>query len=177
MSKLKILDPVALSLVFDTEIYILKTDTFSAKQEPVLNQVPKVLIVEAEEKIGYNYLGNNNKSILILINDAEADVIKKDDLDFLLKILKVKELTLEDIAILNITKNTAVNFDSLKSYFGFNKVIMFGVDPKTIAFQNISPNTISTYKDIPVFASWHLNLIRLDKEKKGKIMWKALKEL
>lgn len=179
MSSLQTDDLIALSLLINEDIYALK-------DEETLKKLPETLVKTVEtasaEEIKptpapqktFNYLGDNNKYILIVVKEASADFLAPSDLGFLLKILAAKKLELSDVAIINIEKITAPNFDDLKDFFAFNKVITFGINPQTLHIEGAVANKKSIFKDIPILGTWDLPKLQADKIKKATF-WEALK--
>jgi hypothetical protein len=73
-----------------------------------------------------NYLGSNEKNILIVVNTADAVYMDDADLTFLTNILSACNLSLADVAILNWhNKETVSAVPKLKS----KHVILFGISP------------------------------------------------
>ncbi|MBU2267770.1 MAG: hypothetical protein KKB15_06585 [Bacteroidetes bacterium] len=109
MNPLQSNDFIALSLLINEEIYSVREDKDRPKVIETSNDEPKELDKEIEsvnEEVekGFNYLGENNKYILIIVKEASANFLQPNDLSFLLKILVAKKLELNDVAILNLEK-------------------------------------------------------------------------
>jgi hypothetical protein len=191
MKNLQTNDLMALSFLIDDEIYITKDKSaihtikeesqFSSKEQSIEN-ITSDVIIEKEEilsistltKTGYKYLGENNKYILIIVKEPEADFLKPTDLNFLLKVLTAKKLELDDVAIINTEKNESLNFDDLKDFFACNKIITFGIDPKSLQITTAVANKSSIFKNTPILGTWDLQKLQLDAKKKG-IFWDELK--
>jgi hypothetical protein len=194
MKNLQTNDLMALSFLIDDEIYITKDKSaihtikeesqFSSKEQSIEN-ITSDVIIEKEEissisaptkptKTGYKYLGENNKYILIIVKEPEADFLKPTDLNFLLKVLTAKKLALDDVAIINTEKNESLNFDDLKDFFACNKMITFGIDPKSLQITTAVANKSSIFKNTPILGTWDLQKLQLDAKKKG-IFWDELK--
>ena len=73
-------------------------------------------------------LGNNQKKVLILVESEETLYLPDNQLNFLLGILAACNLTMEDVAILNIKNYCQRITDELKS----EKVFLFGLQPDQI---------------------------------------------
>jgi hypothetical protein len=194
MKNLQTNDLMALSFLIDEEIYLTKDEkkTIVAKEE--IHQIKKegeievkheLPIVEIKEEIEvlptisapqkeFRYLGENNKYILIIVKEPEVDFLKPADLTFLLKILSAKKLTLDDVAIINTEKNGPLDFDHLKNFFACNKIITFGINPKTLQITTAIANKTSIFKNTPVLGTWDLPKLQSD-EKKKSIFWDELK--
>jgi hypothetical protein len=125
-------------------------------------------------KKDFKYLGENNKYILIIVKEPAVDFLKRDDLTFLLKILAAKKLELNDVAIINTEKNDALNFEDLKDFFACNKIITFGIDPKSLQITSAVANKKSVFKNISILGTWDLTRLQQDVNKKT-IFWNEFK--
>ena len=80
----------------------------------------------------YLTLGNNQKKVLILVESEETLYLPDNQLNFLLGILAACNLTMEDVAILNIKKNPSVNYQRITDELKSEKVFLFGLQPDQI---------------------------------------------
>lgn len=185
MNDLQSNDLMALSFLINEEIYCIKDEIILPKE----NLIPQKIEVKIEEVIpqviaeevpsvqkvtDFRYLGENNKYILIVVKEPSFDFLKQDDLGFLLKILAAKKLELKDVAIINTEKNQDLNFDDLKAFFAFSKIITFGINPQILQIEGAVANKKSIFKDTPVLGTWSLAILQQDVKKKG-IFWDQLK--
>lgn len=172
-----ITESIQIAETIKQEIIIVaeKTEEYNTKTEentvPIIPKVePKTAIVNQD----YKYLGDNNKYILIIVNEANFDFLNKKDLAFLTKVLSAKKLDINDVAIINLTKYPSLNFDELKSFFGFNKLVTFGINPKILKVEGSVPNKKFMFKDVAILGTW--DLFKLDEDvKKKTIFWNELK--
>jgi hypothetical protein len=185
-------DPIALSLLLTEELYVIDKPDFvelkvedtkdekeNISQEPLINpiEIPVINNItdpKPSSKPAYEYLGENNKSFLVVINNTEKDFLAKADLEFLLKIIKAKGLVLEDIAILNKAKYKNLSFDNLKEFFAFNKMLTFGINPKEFGVVGIESNKKCNFKNTTILGTWDLSLLNSDVKKKTTF-WNELK--
>lgn len=122
-------------------------------------------------------LGNNRRHILILVESEETLYLPDDQLNFLLGILAACNLTMEDVAILNIKKNNSVSYKSLTNELKCEKLFLFGVNPGQIElpldFPNyqIQPYNHQLYLTAPPLSHFHDN-----KAEKTKL-WNCLKQI
>lgn len=198
MDSLNTAHPLALSILLNEDLYVIEpvetiqnTEVITAHKEepkiavenktviPVLQNVP----VEAQEqakpqavssKPVFNYLGDNNKYLLIIVNDTTHQFINDKDLAFLLKILAAKKLDLHDIAILNTHNYTDLTFKDLKDYFACNKILTFGINPKLLQIQGITANKAGEFDGVKILGTWALPLLDTDVKKKT-VYWNELK--
>ena len=194
MNSIQTQNPIALSLLINEDIYripepaenidlAVADETENVVVESHENKVlitEKLPIVVLSEPIivkpAYKYIGENLKSILILVNELETDILKKEDLLALNKMLAARKLEQKDVAILNIHKNTHLTFQELKDFFGFNKLLLFGINPTDLGISGIVANQICTFQNTQVLGTWHIKQMQLD-EKKKLTFWTEMKKL
>ena len=157
-----------------TLIGIEKPKSVETKSEPKVDQIPAEKNIEKRQTTDFKYLGENNKYILIVVKEPSFDFLKQDDLGFLLKILAAKKLELKDVAIINTEKHSSLNFDDLKVFFAFNKVVTFGINPQILQIEGAVANKKSIFKETQILGTWSLAILQQD-EKKKAIFWDMLK--
>ncbi len=179
MENLRTDNLIALSFLIDEEIYVVKDEVKNTAQHLEVSNVdieniPIVEVPILKPQKDFLYLGDNNKYILIIVKEASVDFLKRDDLTFLLKILSAKKLELTDVAIINTEKNGPIHFDALKDFFACNKIITFGIDPKSLEITGATANKKSTFKNTPILGTWDLAKLQKDVSKKT-IFWTEFK--
>lgn len=125
----------------------------------------------------FEFLGNNAKQIVLLVEETEQKYLIEDDLSFLSKILAAVNKTLADVAILNCYNNPSVNYDNLMEHLKPAKIIFFAVKAEDLGF----PLQFATYKPQnyngqTYLASESLKTLQVNVEDK-KLFWAALKQL
>lgn len=193
MNNLLSQNPIAVSLLINENIYKIKTPNLAfadvittpivtiEAEELKANIPPKTLTeppaqLPISDKPSYIYTGDNHKSILIMVNEPEAETLTKYDLMALNKLLAARKLEIKDVALLNIQKNTHLEFSLLKDFFGFNKLLLFGINPKELGIIGMVANQIFILEGIPILGTWHLKQMQLD-EKKKLTFWTEFKKL
>jgi hypothetical protein len=124
-----------------------------------------------------NFLGNNEKKILIVSNENDAVFLTDQHLNFLMNILDACKLGLADVAIVNWKNLDEDQKQSLTSAVSARFVIMLGIDPVSLGlpvnfpqFQTQEFNRL-TYMHAPV-----LGVIENDVALK-KQLWASLRRL
>ncbi len=180
--------PLAISLLLNEEIYAfdLEHKELPATPQPVPNSIEEVkgeiklppqeerVNPQMEEKPSYKYLGENNKYVLILLNDPESEFINQTDLIFLLKILAAKQLELKDIAIVNLAYYPSASFENLKDFFACNKILTFGINPAVVNIHGLKANQVLEHQGVKFLGTWSLRQMVNDDNKK-KTYWSLLK--
>jgi hypothetical protein len=192
MDSLNTNDPIALSILINEELYFLndieQLKVENSTQEIISPVIEKPITLSAEavknlvsEPVSkplsqpfYNYLGDNNKYLLVVVKSPNDEYLNSKELEFLLKILAAKKLELKDIAIINTEKYAALDFDQLKSYFALSKILTFGINPVSLNISGITANKTGTYKGVKVLGTWTLAQLDADVKKKTTY-WNELK--
>ena len=88
------------------------------------------------------YQGKNGRNVIILINQPEAPEQYKDDLNFLMNVLKACNLGLADIAIINLASQNIV-YTAIKEQLKALHIFLFDVDAAAIKL----PFSIPAFQD------------------------------
>ena len=128
--------------------------------------------------VHYHYLGENNKYILILIDQPlKSEIIRATDLLLLEKTLAALKLELRDVAIVNLQQCESLHFKSLKEFFSCNKVIGFGIELAKIGIEKEVPiNTVFRIEDCPFLLASSLEELSSNQAQKV-IWWSAMKSI
>jgi hypothetical protein len=132
-------------------------------------------IVEPKKTQEFNYIGENNKYFLILIDDASAKEISSVHKEMLLKIMAAKGLELRDLAVLNLHLFPDTKIQELKEFFSCNKLVLFGINPQRIALPSISSNKVESHQSIKLFSTYSMDEMINDVNKK-KEFWAIMKD-
>ena len=132
-------------------------------------------IVEPKKAQEFNYIGENNKYFLILIDDASAKEISATHKEMLLKIMAAKGLELRDLAVLNLHLFPDTKIQELKEFFSCNKLVLFGINPQRIALPSISSNQVENHYSIKLFSTYSMDEMINDVNKK-KEFWAVMKD-
>ena len=163
---------------------IANESTTLAKQE-IASEATKVseqvVIPSAEQALSavhYNYLGENNKYILILIDQPlKNEIIASKDLLLLEKTLAALKLELRDVAIVNLQQCEELHFKSLKEFFSCNKVLGFGIELAKIGIEKeVAINTVFRIEDCPFLLASSLEELSNNQAQKV-IWWSAMKSI
>jgi DNA polymerase III psi subunit len=123
-----------------------------------------------------SYQGKNNKQVVILVDQPEAEYTTVEQDLLLRNILTAMQLNLQDIALVNAAHNDTIDMESLKKV-GCSKLIGFGINAARLAIgAKFETNTIIENKGISFLFSYSLNELQHDKEKK-MTLWRSLKAL
>ncbi len=162
-------DPGALLYMFGESIYNIKETT---DNQPVSNTNTSI------SSPSFDYLGENNKYILVLIHNPQSEkIIAKEDHELLLKTLKALSLDMRDIALVNIAHQTNKHLNDYKSYFSPSKLVGFGISTEDLQLEKtVSRNVIQSIADVKILLTDSLAQLAKDQEAKT-LWWKAMKTL
>ena len=138
----------------------------------------KQINTDSLKEENFNYLGDNLKHILILVKDIESVHLNDPDLNFLTGILSACKLTIADVAILNMQRNTSTNLERIISYFCPNTIISFDFTLSQITDLQINNSKYEIHKinQTPFLNSSALHYVSNNVDEKKKL-WGCLKTM
>ena len=120
-------------------------DQHEANPEPVIAQAPAVVAEAVPEPavaeaaavaetapvietpvLGFNYLGKNAKGFLIICHYQDLDSMDEKHLAALTSTLQRKELSLDDVAIVNLAKHAGSTVRQIHSFFKPSRLLILG---------------------------------------------------
>ncbi len=131
-----------------------------------------------ETKNLVEYLGENKKNIVIIVEDKEVVFITDEKLQLLTNLLQACNLSLADVAIINIA-NKNLNYSTIKKELQFNNLLMMGINIKQFELPLIfSKNKVQQFNNSNLLITENLsdllgNSTEVKTEKKA--LWNALK--
>lgn len=139
-------------------------------------------IVEDEKKQpirnSLEFLGENNKSIVIIVEDNEAVFIGDEKLQLLTNLLQACNLSLADVAIINIA-NKKLNYASIKEAVPFENLLMMGISIKPFELPLIfSKNKVQQFNNTNLLITENLSKLIGDTAEvktEKRALWNALK--
>ena len=142
----------------DEKIESVETDQEATVEEPV----SEYAVAES-----LSYKGGNEKGILILVSDPTTEFLNEKDLAYLIKILGSVKLGLEDVAIINVERQS--QYDSLEHDFG-----LIFTDKHQFAMQSPDKYAEITLSRKKIIFSDSLEMVAGSVELRTKL-WQALK--
>jgi hypothetical protein len=123
-----------------------------------------------------SFLGNNQKNILIVVNEPNAVFLKDDDLALLTGILSACKLSLADTAIVNVS-HAPVDYKILQEQFKPSVFLIFGTDLKQLDLPLHFPQfQLQSYNGQKLLSAPSLSIMSIDVPLK-KQLWTILKQL
>ncbi len=151
----------------------------------VLQELFKKSLIDSETVQSVTYtkkkepliLGKNKKRITIIVNDDEALYLPDEQLNFLLEILSACNLTLEDVALINIKKDETLSYKIITNDLKAEKIFLFGIEPSKIELPVQFPNYQAQKFNNQLYLSAPLlTKLQNDKAEKTKL-WLCLKQI
>ncbi|WP_069660186.1 hypothetical protein [Arcticibacter eurypsychrophilus] len=165
MSDLKATDLSALRYLMTDDIYVVREDP-----------LPEITNEKEEQHITFEYLGENNKFLLLLINDQTHSNLQSQELEALQKILSAKRMSLKDIAIVNQRKYPNSGWKELKNYFACSSIVLFGIEPTAIQIRKLPLNAITEFEGMQILATYSFTDMMVNEDKKREF-WNQMKKL
>ena len=124
-----------------------------------------------------SFLGSNQKNIALVVNAETSIYLPDDELNFLLGILTACKLSMADIALINVTKNSGLNYTTITESLKAEKIFLFGLDAESLELPLQFPHyQIQHYNSQVYLSAVSLTELQKDKEEKMKL-WNCLKNI
>ncbi len=122
-------------------------------------------------------LGNNQKNILLIVNNPDIVYLADNELTFLTGILGACKLTLADVAIVNQNNHPEMAYKELITHFKSRIVLLFDVEPATFGLPMSFPQyQLQSFAGNTFLFSPSLRELENDRVEKSKL-WVCLKRL
>jgi hypothetical protein len=174
----KIENPVALSFIFDEEVYLLNTDkqyyTTLAEpetsiQENVIESVPSKPVVD------FKFWGGNKKNFLVISSYRDEEFINGAHLTALENTLKRRDLLPDDIAIFNISNFSGTTIDELQARFKPQRIMILGKDISVGGLDGLTFNSICNRANCSVLYTFSFDEMMNSNDNK-KAFWEQVKQ-
>ncbi len=127
--------------------------------------------------IGWKYLGDYKKNILLVVRYAAATYIPDEQLNFLTSVLGACKLSLGDIAILNLTNAPSVLHKDIQNKFKSSVMILFGLVPEDLEMPvNFPEFQVQAFNNCTFLHTPALEKLEIDKVLKSKL-WVCLRKI
>ena len=100
----------------------------------VSNNTEKPVHVPPGEQDKIAVLGNNGKSVTVIVRTADHAYLSDAEMELLTKILAACHLNLADVAIINAHGNPTVNYRNITNQLAPKYILFFGLEPDEIDF-------------------------------------------
>ncbi len=132
---------------------------------------------ETTELQSWKFLGSNEKKILVVIKTTEAVHLLDNELTFLTGILTACNLTLADVAIINLNNHPDASYKEVTAYFSSKVILLFDLDPADFGLPMSFPHyQVQSFAGNSILYSPSLKALENNKVEKSKL-WVSLKKL
>ena len=129
------------------------------------------------KKAEWSFLGRNEKSVLLIVNEKDTAFLEDDDLKFLMGVLTACKLSMADVALVNFFKCPDLNYEGIGKQFKPDKIIFFGVEPTELDFPLQFPQyKLQQYNNQTYLCAPTLKTLAAQKDQKV-LLWGCLKTL
>ncbi|RYE36032.1 MAG: hypothetical protein EOP42_04840 [Sphingobacteriaceae bacterium] len=160
-------------------LQILMNDDLYLSREDLQNSFPAKITVETElvtieEPVQpeISFTGKNLKNILVL---TDAPVLE-NHLKALENTLLRKQLSLDDVALVDFSANANLTYQNLHTSFMPQKLILFGLNPARINLSETVLNQIVCIDDLEILHTYSFDEMLGNKDK-TKAFWEPMKNL
>lgn len=160
----------ALRILMNDDLYLSQADLFLENTIPVLAEPEPILSEPAAPEI--QFLGKNQQHFLILTNAP----IQENHLKALESTLLRKQLTLDDVALLDFSVQNTLTFQQLDASFMPQKLVLFGLKPETLDLAEVEFNQVKSVDHMQVLHTYSFEEMLGNKEK-TKAFWEPMKNL
>ncbi|MBI2729703.1 MAG: hypothetical protein HYX40_02955 [Sphingobacteriales bacterium] len=141
-----------------------------------LDESPATIPVKQENNATIKFLGENKKSILILVQDPASPFLNETSFNLLLNILTACKLNMGDVALINNSKLSAELSEVLKK-LSAKTVLLFGIEAREMNLPIDFPHyQVQKHGSITYLSSNDFEGLEADKQQKGKL-WLCLKKI
>ncbi|HTG56304.1 MAG TPA: hypothetical protein VL943_08560 [Niabella sp.] len=132
---------------------------------------------EPEPTIEWRSLGSNQRGILVAVNYENITNLPDPQLEFLMQLLKACQLSLNDVALININNYPQVAHTSILGQFNTKVVLLFGITVQDWGFPfQTPPYQVQSFSGYTIMHAPALHDLQNDKPAKG-LLWAALKNI
>ncbi len=132
--------------------------------------------IENNTTLPFKYLGKNNKLVTIIIEDEENLHISDIDLAFLTSLLNACKLSLNDVSIINVSKQK-IDILQIQQHLNTKYLLIFGVTSTLLEIPMVFPEYhIHNFSETQILLSHKLTELQKNIAYK-KQLWDCLKKM
>lgn len=164
------LTPYLLTQLYPNKLVVPDGNTSASPKQEGKPQTPN-------EMPAWKFLGNNEKKVLIGVHYDNAVHLPDAQLEFLMQLLKACQLSLNDVAVINLNNHPDYQYDELLRYFQSQVIFLFGLTAQQFGFPFEVPQyQIQQFANYTVLHAPALEVLQPDKAAKTQL-WAALKKI
>ncbi|MFD1257099.1 hypothetical protein ACFQ3S_09850 [Mucilaginibacter terrae] len=147
----------------------MEADTTTASASPTTSA-----IIEQTYAPTFKYLGNNQKSFLILTHYPAEQFIAEAHLTALLNTVTRLNFSQDDVAIVNLSANPAVSWPQLADFFNPAKLLVLGAAALPAQMPNLNQNEVQQLNACLALYTFSFDEMMGNKEN-TKAFWNQIK--
>ncbi len=161
----------ALQILMNDDLYLTQADL---QQESFVAAFvePEIVISEKPVAREIKFIGKNLQNFLILTEG----LIQDNHLKALESTLLRKQLSLDDVAIVNFSAHDNLSFEELNASFMPQKLVLFGLNPETINLPKTELNQLTSFNNCRILYTYSFDEMLGNKEK-TKAFWEPMKNI
>lgn len=161
----------ALQILMNDDLYLTQADL---QQESFVAALVEPAIIISEEKVTQKieFIGKNLQNFLILTEG----LIQDNHLKALESTLLRKQLSLDDVVIVNFSAQDNLDFEELNASFMPQKLVLFGLNPETINLPKTELNQLTSFDNCRILYTYSFDEMLGNKEK-TKAFWEPMKNI
>jgi hypothetical protein len=140
---------------------------------PVVEEQFIITNVKPELKPAFTFSGKKGE-LLILVHYTDHEFIRETHLSALDSILKRKNLSVADVTILNMAKNTGTDYEALLNYFKPEKVLILGAQSQPAGLPQLDINRPKVAGNTNILYSFSFDEM-MDSPENKKAFWDQMK--
>lgn len=168
-------NPLALQYIFTDDVYLLPQDNALFNKLPLEAPAP-VAETEAIPPITFNYTGKYHQKLLVLVYYSGHETMEQAHLSALENTLKRKELSFDDVAILNLHRYADTAFEHLQTFFSPSKLLILGQSALPAGLTPPPLNQLTKLNDCDTLYTFAFNEMMGNKDN-TKAFWEQMKVL
>lgn len=161
----------------DSVITSLYTDNLVAGTSIAIDATTEMKTKEIPVADAFNYFGNNEKKVLVIVNSPGVDYLPEDEMQFLTNMLNACKLSLKDIAIVNIAGTENFSYRKTVQLLETRVALLINTEASVIGLPLAFPHfQVQPFSNLTFLSSPSLSEIKNDKLQKSKL-WVCLRRI
>jgi len=156
-----------------TQAPVTEVEKPAVAEAPVVAEATPVIETPV---LTFNYLGKNAKGFLIICHYADAGIMDEKHLAALTSTLQRKELSLDDVAIVNMAKHAGATVRQIHSFFKPSRLLILGQQGILPGWDAFVFNQLLEKNGFKALYTHSFADMMADREK-AKAFWEQMKQL
>jgi len=125
----------------------------------------------------FKFLGNNEKKVLVIVNNPGVDYLPEDEMQFLTNMLNACKLSINDIAIVNVSGSNHSSYKEITQLLETRIALLINTEAATIGLPLDFPHfQVQPFSNMTFLSFPSLSDIKNDQLQKSKL-WVCLRRI